>query len=110
DIAARGIDVREISHVVNFDVPRHPEDYVHRVGRTARAHGVGDAMTLMAPDEVSFLRDIEKFTGVVFPRAQLPGFPYGARSPHPPSRPHAPQPNRPHGRSFVQRKGRGRRP
>ena len=75
DIAARGIDVREISHVVNFDVPRHPEDYVHRVGRTARAHGVGDAMTLMSPDEEPFLRDIERFVGVIFPRAVLPGFP-----------------------------------
>ncbi|MDE2510850.1 MAG: DEAD/DEAH box helicase [Elusimicrobia bacterium] len=80
DVAARGIDVREISHVVNFDVPRHPEDYVHRVGRTARAHGVGDAMTLMSPDEAPFLRDIEKFTGVVFPRAVLPGFPAAPQS------------------------------
>ncbi|MFI5347218.1 MAG: DEAD/DEAH box helicase [Elusimicrobiota bacterium] len=87
DIAARGIDVREISHVVNFDVPRHPEDYVHRVGRTARAHGVGDAMTLMSPDEAPFLRDIERFVGVVFPRATLPGFPAA-----PPQQPHRPQP------------------
>jgi ATP-dependent RNA helicase RhlE len=87
DIAARGIDVREISHVVNFDVPRHPEDYVHRVGRTARAHGVGDAITLMSPEEAPFLRDIERFVGVVFPRAALPGFAAASRRPSP--APHA---------------------
>ncbi|MBI5244710.1 MAG: DEAD/DEAH box helicase [Elusimicrobia bacterium] len=76
DIAARGIDVREISHVVNYDVPRHPEDYVHRVGRTGRAYAVGDAVTLMDREEQSFLTHIERFVGVVFPRALLPGFPY----------------------------------
>jgi ATP-dependent RNA helicase RhlE len=76
DIAARGIDVQAVSHVVNYDVPRHPEDYVHRVGRTARAYGVGDAITLMAPDEMVFLTAIERFVGIVFPRAALPNFPY----------------------------------
>jgi len=76
DIAARGIDVREISHVINFDVPRHPEDYVHRVGRTARAYGVGDAVTLMDSEEQPHVTAIERFTSVVFPRAMLPGFPY----------------------------------
>ncbi len=91
DIAARGIDVREISHVVNFDVPRHPEDYVHRVGRTARAQGVGDAITLMSPEETLFLRDIEKFVGVVFPRATLPGFPAAPpRETRAPSKPQGP--------------------
>lgn len=79
DIAARGIDVREISHVINYDLPRHPEDYVHRVGRTARAYGVGDAITLMAPDEQPFLGAIERFVGVVFPRAVLPNFQYNIR-------------------------------
>jgi superfamily II DNA/RNA helicase len=49
DIAARGIDVKNISHVINYDVPQHPEDYVHRIGRTARAYGVGDAITFMDP-------------------------------------------------------------
>ncbi|MBI4668182.1 MAG: DEAD/DEAH box helicase [Elusimicrobia bacterium] len=78
DIAARGIDVRQISHVINYDLPRHPEDYVHRVGRTARAYGVGDAITLMAPDEQTFLTAIERFTGATFPRAVLPDFPYQA--------------------------------
>ena len=76
DIAARGIDVREISHVINYDVPQHPEDYVHRVGRTARAYGVGDAITLMDGEEQSYLTAIERFVGVTFPRAMLPDFPY----------------------------------
>lgn len=76
DIAARGIDVHKISHVINYDVPRYPKDYVHRVGRTARAYGVGDAITLMDSEEQPFLTAIERFTGVVFPRAMLPTFPY----------------------------------
>ena len=76
DIAARGIDVREISHVINYDLPRHPEDYVHRVGRTARAYGVGDAITLMVPEEQPYLGAIERFVGTVFPRAMLPSFSY----------------------------------
>ena len=76
DIAARGIDVREVSHVVNYDLPRHPEDYVHRVGRTARAYGAGDAISLMAPDEQPFLSAIERFVGATFPRAMLPNFNY----------------------------------
>ncbi|MBK8575422.1 MAG: DEAD/DEAH box helicase [Elusimicrobia bacterium] len=88
DIAARGIDVKNISHVVNFDVPRFPEDYVHRVGRTARAYGVGDALLLVDPMEESFVKSIERFIQVTFPRATLPGFQYnkppkhGAPSPH----------------------------
>ena len=76
DIAARGIDVKGISHVINFDVPQHPEDYVHRVGRTARAYGVGDAITLMDPVEQVHVTDIERYTGLTFPRAMLPNFPY----------------------------------
>jgi ATP-dependent RNA helicase RhlE len=76
DIAARGIDVKDISHVINYDVPQHPEDYVHRVGRTARAYGVGDAITLMDPLEQVFVTDVERFTGLVFPRAVVPNFPY----------------------------------
>lgn len=91
DIAARGIDVRHISHVINFDVPRFPEDYVHRVGRTARAYGVGDAITLMDPAEASYVKDIEKFTGVVFPRAVVPNFQYN----NAPQAPHNPPSHRP---------------
>jgi ATP-dependent RNA helicase RhlE len=78
DIVARGIDVKNISHVVNYDVPRFPEDYVHRVGRTARAYGVGDAITLMDPTELMFVKDIEKFVGIVFPRAVIPDFQYSS--------------------------------
>ncbi|MBI4396781.1 MAG: DEAD/DEAH box helicase [Elusimicrobia bacterium] len=76
DIAARGIDVRNISHVINYDVPRFPEDYVHRVGRTARAYGVGDAITLADPGEIPYARAIERFIGFVFPRAVIPDFQY----------------------------------
>ena len=77
DIAARGIDVKGVSHVINYDVPQHPEDYVHRVGRTARAYGVGDAITLMdALQESRDISAIEGFLGVKFPRALLPDFPY----------------------------------
>jgi len=78
DIAARGIDVKNISHVVNFDVPRYAEDYVHRVGRTARAYGVGDAILLVDPAEESFVKAIEKFTRIVFPRAIIPNFQYNS--------------------------------
>jgi ATP-dependent RNA helicase RhlE len=76
DIAARGIDIKGISHVINYDVPQHPEDYVHRVGRTARAYGVGDAITFMDPLEQVHVTDIERFTGLTFPRAMLPSFSY----------------------------------
>ncbi|MBK8870967.1 MAG: DEAD/DEAH box helicase [Elusimicrobia bacterium] len=76
DIAARGIDVKNISHVVNFDVPRFPEDYVHRVGRTARAYGVGDAILMVDPQEEPFVKGIEKFIQVTFPRATVPNFQY----------------------------------
>jgi ATP-dependent RNA helicase RhlE len=74
DIAARGIDVTGLSHVVNFDVPGQPEDYIHRVGRTARADALGDAITLVAPDEESTLRVIERALGRTFPRVKLDGF------------------------------------
>jgi ATP-dependent RNA helicase RhlE len=79
DIAARGIDIDALSHVVNFDVPNLPEDYIHRVGRTARAEAVGDALTLVSPDEEGALRDIERAVGSRFARAKLPGFDYTKR-------------------------------
>ncbi|MEM7499243.1 MAG: DEAD/DEAH box helicase [Pseudomonadota bacterium] len=62
DIAARGIDVDEVSHVINFELPNEPESYVHRIGRTARAGSEGAALSLCAPDEVDYLRDIERLT------------------------------------------------
>lgn len=76
DIAARGIDVKDISHVINFDVPRHAEDYVHRIGRTGRAEAVGEAFTLVSPDEEEFIRNIEKFIRKPIPRSLIPDFPY----------------------------------
>jgi ATP-dependent RNA helicase RhlE len=76
DIAARGIDVKDISHVINYDVPRHPEDYVHRIGRTGRAQAVGEAFTLVAPEEEPFLKRIETFIKKTIPRGVIPDFPY----------------------------------
>src|SRR5688572_25717178 len=78
DIAARGIDVEELGHVVNFDVPLVPDDYIHRVGRTGRAEATGDAFTFVAPDEESDLRDIEKAIGRRLPRVTVPDFDYTA--------------------------------
>jgi ATP-dependent RNA helicase RhlE len=72
DIAARGIDVAEIGHVVNFDLPHVPEDYVHRVGRTARASASGRASAFAAPEEADLLRAIEKLTRAPLPRAEVP--------------------------------------
>ncbi len=79
DIAARGIDVVELGHVVNFDVPKVPEDYIHRVGRTARAEATGDAFTFVSPDEEGDLRDIERAVGKRLPRVTVPDFDYGAK-------------------------------
>jgi ATP-dependent RNA helicase RhlE len=79
DIAARGIDIDALSHVVNFDVPPLPEDYIHRVGRTARAEARGDALTLVAPNEEGDLRTIERAIGTRITRAKLPDFDYGQR-------------------------------
>jgi ATP-dependent RNA helicase RhlE len=79
DIAARGIDVDGLSHVVNFDVPSSPEDYVHRVGRTARAEAKGDAFTFVSPGEEADVRGIERVIGRRLPRLTLAGFDYGGR-------------------------------
>jgi len=79
DIAARGIDIDALGHVVNFDVPPAPEDYIHRVGRTARASATGYAFTLVAPQEEQDLRRIERELGKPVPRATLAGFDYHAR-------------------------------
>jgi len=79
DIAARGIDVETLGHVVNFDVPLVPEDYIHRVGRTARAGATGHAFTFVAPDEEAQLRPIERAIGRSLPRVTVPDFDYMAR-------------------------------
>ena len=80
DVAARGIDVADLGHVVNFDVPAQPEDYIHRVGRTGRAEATGDAFTFVSPEEEADVRAIEKAVGRRLPRVTLPDFDYNARS------------------------------
>jgi ATP-dependent RNA helicase RhlE len=74
DIAARGIDVDSVSHVINYDVPAQPEDYVHRIGRTGRAGNSGRAITLVTPVDETSMRAIERLTGQAVERVLLPGF------------------------------------
>jgi ATP-dependent RNA helicase RhlE len=76
DIAARGIDVEALSHVINFDVPNSPEDYVHRVGRTGRVELTGDAFLFVSPEEEDDVRRIERVLGTRLPRVTLSGFDY----------------------------------
>jgi ATP-dependent RNA helicase RhlE len=76
DVAARGIDIEALSHVVNFDVPNVPDDYIHRVGRTARAGATGQALTFVSPEEMGDLRGIERVVGKTLPRRTLDGFDY----------------------------------
>jgi ATP-dependent RNA helicase RhlE len=80
DIVARGIDVEALDHVINFDVPAAPDDYIHRVGRTARADAIGDAYTLVSPEEEAEVRDIERALGRKIERRKLSDFNYAARS------------------------------
>ena len=102
DIAARGIDVDGISHVVNFDFPMHSEDYVHRIGRTGRAHAVGDAISFVTPEDYGELRALERFIGRGIVRKKAEGFNYnlgGGPAPMPEpraqSRPRPPRAPRP---------------
>jgi ATP-dependent RNA helicase RhlE len=81
DIAARGLDVEALSHVVNFDVPAATEDYIHRVGRTGRAEMTGEAFTFVAPEEEADFRAIERALGRVLPRVTLPDFDYRGAAP-----------------------------
>ncbi len=74
DIAARGIDIDELPHVVNYDIPNISEDYVHRIGRTGRAGATGEAVSLVSLDEQGFMRDIERFTGQAVPVQAIDGF------------------------------------
>jgi ATP-dependent RNA helicase RhlE len=76
DIAARGLDIAGVTHVINYDIPLHPEDYVHRIGRTGRAEQVGDAFTLVIAEEFKAMLDIERFVGRKITRQKLDGFNY----------------------------------
>jgi ATP-dependent RNA helicase RhlE len=91
DLAARGLDVEGISHVVNFDLPNIPEDYVHRIGRTARATATGDAISLVSSAEVGFVRDIEHLIGGPIPRQVVRGFEPGAHTLRRQSQPEPPR-------------------
>jgi ATP-dependent RNA helicase RhlE len=81
DIAARGIDVVGISHVINYDVPTHAEDYVHRIGRTGRATATGDAITLVSSEEQKYLREVGKFIGRKLTAEKFKGFSYVKSAP-----------------------------
>jgi ATP-dependent RNA helicase RhlE len=81
DIAARGIDVDGISHVVNYDFPKHPEDYVHRIGRTGRAQAIGEALSFATPEDRSGLRTLERFIGRGLVRKRAEGFNYQSKPP-----------------------------
>jgi ATP-dependent RNA helicase RhlE len=76
DVASRGLDISNVTHVINYDVPQHSEDYVHRIGRTGRAKAEGEAFTLFAPDDLPRVDAIEKLLGNSLPREELEGFPY----------------------------------
>jgi len=108
DIAARGIDVDGISHVVNYDFPMHSEDYVHRIGRTGRAQAVGDAISFVTPEDRDALRSLERFIGRGIVRKQAEGFDYRAAAPafRAEQRP-GQQPPRRHGAAPQQQGGGG---
>jgi len=113
DIAARGIDVDGISHVVNFDFPAQPEDYVHRIGRTGRAQAIGDAISFITGEDQGALRALERFIGRGIVRKRADGFDYSA-SPPPPGpddererRPRQGQGGRPQQRSSSAPRGFG---
>jgi ATP-dependent RNA helicase RhlE len=80
DIAARGLDIQDVSHVINYDVPQHPEDYVHRIGRTGRAQATGDAFTIMTAEDRAHMAAIERFISQKIPRLKLENFSYNYTS------------------------------
>ena len=114
DIAARGIDVEGISHVINFDFPMHPEDYIHRIGRTGRAEAIGDAISFVTAEDEEYVRALEKLTRKSIKRKHVEGFDY-TEAPitswsesTPTRRPHAQQPRthsqRPASRATAERR------
>ncbi|MGH8301564.1 MAG: DEAD/DEAH box helicase [Steroidobacteraceae bacterium] len=117
EVAARGLDIKELPFVVNYELPNVPEDYVHRIGRTARAGGTGCAISLVGPDEAGLLKDIERLLRRSLPIAATPEFTVTAetrptpRPAAPPARgsqpkPHAARHSRPTGRGFASKGGR----
>jgi ATP-dependent RNA helicase RhlE len=94
DIAARGIDVDGISHVVNYDFPMHSEDYVHRIGRTGRAQAIGDAISFVTPEDHASLRSLEKFIGRGLVRKRAESFNYSSSAPPRPAQPEMRRPSR----------------
>ena len=90
DLAARGLDIETISHVINYDVPGTPEDYIHRIGRTGRAERTGDAFTLVTGEDYSLVKDIERALGAPISRKTLESFDYKA-APAPGTPPEPPQ-------------------
>jgi ATP-dependent RNA helicase RhlE len=76
DIAARGLDIADVSHVINYDVPQHPEDYIHRIGRTGRMEATGDAFTLMVAEDARHVQAIERFISQKIPRVKIENFDY----------------------------------
>jgi ATP-dependent RNA helicase RhlE len=76
DIASRGLDIADVSHVINYDVPQHPEDYIHRIGRTGRMEATGDAFTLMVAEDSKHVATIERFISQKIPRVKLENFDY----------------------------------
>jgi ATP-dependent RNA helicase RhlE len=104
DIASRGIDVDGISHVINFDFPMHPEDYVHRIGRTGRADAVGDAISFVTPEDEPYVRDLEKLTKKAVPRKRIEGFDYTESAPIQRFIPNARPQNRPPQQQYRERR------
>ena len=86
EVAARGLDIKELPHVVNYELPNVPEDYVHRIGRTARAGGTGQAVSLVSPDEAPLLRDIETLLKKSIPVTAVPEFTIAAGADPAPAR------------------------
>ena len=76
DVASRGLDISNVTHVINYDVPQHSEDYVHRIGRTGRAESEGDAFTILTADELDFAKSVENFVEKKIERRKLESFEY----------------------------------
>lgn len=108
DIAARGIDIDQLPHVVNFDLPNVPEDYVHRIGRTGRAGATGEAVSLVSHDEFKQLQDIERLIRKNIPREVIDGFEPLNNVPESTGELKARKPKKPKKPKSVAREGQGR--